>query len=433
MVITASRPGRRRLAVGVATLCLMGSLTVGPASASTLRSDVAIPGGSGQVLIALPGYAFSLNPQIAALAQQFNQDHPNQPPVTLTLSPSSGNSLSTTLFLLQAKQHKSSYAAWFGITPFINFPQLVSANVIQPWGSYLPASIRAQIYPSVLKESSYNGQVYSWPQIVSIVGLGWRTDMLHSPPATWSQMLADAKAAESKSKGAVFGDVMDLAPWRSLLPLSVDLGGASVFQPNGYLDLTSPAVNQALTLMKELYKYSTPQILDNDGDVDAFRSGRSAMMIKYIDAQLTAAQSFGLQNLGFGPLPSPSAGAPVRTVGWSTGFALFRYATPQQKQIATNFITYLTNSSVYEDGWLTGGEPTVYSNWYHTFITTKGIPSWVQENYAMRSELVPIPPTLNFIPWAQDMQVQVEAALEGKVSVTQALATAQKEVASLET
>jgi len=104
MVTTASRPGRRWLTVGVATLCLTGSLTAGSASASTtVRSDVAIPGGAGQVLIALPGYAFSLNPQIAALAQQFNQDHPSQPPVTLTLSPSSGNSLSTTLFLLQAK------------------------------------------------------------------------------------------------------------------------------------------------------------------------------------------------------------------------------------------------------------------------------------------------------------------------------------------
>ena len=98
------------------------------------------------------------------------------------------------------KEQRSTFDAWFGMTPFIDVAKLVEGGVLEPWDTYIPADIKSDIFPSNVQEGSYQGKLYSWPQFASATGLNYRPSMLkqagyENPPATWDEMLKVASNA----------------------------------------------------------------------------------------------------------------------------------------------------------------------------------------------------------------------------------------------
>jgi len=405
--------------MGLAALA-MGGL---PVTAAAQDAD--------KVTIAIPGWAFSLNPQIAVVAQQYNDEHPGQPPIELTLNPQAQDNLDTSKFLAEAKEGKSSFDAWFGMTPFIDLTKLVEGGVLESWDGLMPDSIRKDIFPANLSEGTYSdGKLYSWPQVASAMLLAYRPSMFQAagvePPATWDDVITASQAIETANPGT-YGIVFDTRTWRSLIPLAVSFAGdTSPFLSCGYLDLASPAAEKAVETLVALGKHAPPDILTPTGDVDAFKSSLAAMMLKYVDAAGTAARVFGQQDIALAPLPKPSADAPARSVQWGTGFALFKYAA--HKDIAVDFVTYLTNSEAYQRGWLDAAQSSVYQSWQGKLAPD--MPSWMKGQAEALASSTFIPPSADFVQWHTIVKPYVEKAITGELSPADALAGAAAEVKS---
>jgi len=393
----------------------------GAAAPTAAAQAAAAKPGQDAIQIALPGYAFSLNPEIVRLAQVYSDEHPDQPPIKLSLSAQAQDLIDTSKFLLEAKEKRSTFDAWFGITPFIDVNKLVEGDVLEPWDAYIPADIKSDIFPSNLQEGSYQGKLYSWPQITSVVGLNYRPSLLKAagydkPPATWDEMLKIAQDVDAKEK-PVRGLVMDLRVWRSFIPLAVSLGGDSAFGKDGYPNWDDPSNTAALDLMARLGKSAPPDIFTATGDTDVFKTGQAAMMIKYVDAGITAAKAFGMNDYAFAPLPAAQTGGKNRTVQWGTGFALFKYA--KHKKEVADFISYLVKNDAYQNGWLNSGEPVVLQSWY-TKLGDKA-PAWLAANSEMLKDASFIPPTTNFLDMATAMKPWVEKVVKGEATSKEAL------------
>ena len=356
------------------------------------------------------------------LAQVYSDEHPELPPIKLSLSAQAQDLIDTSKFLLEAKEQRSTFDAWFGMTPFIDVVKLVEGGVIDP-GIPTSADIKSDIFPSNLQEGSYQGKLYSWPQIAAaLTGLELSPEHARSRPVTRSRPPHGTRCSmspldvEAKKKPAAVWS-MDLRVWRSLIPLSISLGGDAAFGKDGYLNWDDPSVAAALDLMVKLSKYAPADIFTATGDVDVFKTGQSAMMIKYVDAGHHLCQSLRHQRLRFRATAAKEAGGKNRTVQWGTGFALFKYA--KHKKEVADFITYLAKNDAYQNGWLNSGEPIVLQSWY-TKLGDKA-PAWLAANSAMLKDASFIPPTKDFLQMATATKPWVEKALKGEATTQQAL------------
>jgi multiple sugar transport system substrate-binding protein len=385
----------------------------------------------GEVVVAIPGWAFALNPQIAVVAEQYNDEHPDQPRIKLTLNPVAQETLDTSRYLLEAAEKRSSFDAWFGFTPFIDMIKLVEGDVVQPWDDCIADSTRADINPAYLQEATFaDGNLYSWPQVASAVLLAYRPSMLAAagysePPSTWQELLEVATAIEESLPG-VKGLAMDLRTWRTLIPFSVNqAGGSSVFGEDGYLNLDDPNTLAAVELMVELAKHAPPDILTPTGDMDTFKSGLTAMLIKYVDAAGTAARAFGENDIAITTLPTPTDDASeIISVGWGTGFALFKYG--DYPDIACEFVEFLTNSELYQRAWLGANQSTVYQSWQDALADSA--PAWMDGQTEALATSTFIPPSADFIQWHSIVKPWMEREVLGEVSAAEALEGAKAEV-----
>jgi ABC-type glycerol-3-phosphate transport system substrate-binding protein len=148
-----------------------------------------------------------------------------------------------------------------------------------------------------------------------------------------------------------------------------------------------------------------------------FKTSQTSMMIKYVDAGITAAKAFGMNDYAFAALPAAQAGGKSRTVQWGTGFALFKYA--KHKKEVADFISYLVKNDDYQNGWLNSGEPIVLQSWY-TKLGDKA-PAWLAANSAMLQDASFIPPTKDFLQMATVTKPWVEKVLKGEATSQQAL------------
>jgi ABC-type glycerol-3-phosphate transport system substrate-binding protein len=407
---------------------------VATVSAAALVAPVAtVAQDPGKTVIAIPGWAFSLNPQIVVVAQQFSQENPELPPVELTLNPIAQETLDTSRYLLEASEQRSSFDAWFGMTPFIDLTNLVEGDVLEPWDDVMPQEIRDDIYPANVSEGTYtDGKLYSWPQVASAMLLAYRPSMLEAagitePPATWEDVIAAATAVESAMPGT-YGIVFDTRTWRSLIPLAVSEanGTEGVFRDDGYLDLSGPAALASTELMVELGKHAPPDIFTPTGDMDVFKASGAAMLIKYVDAAGTAAKVFGQDDIAITTLPTPADDQSSVTVQWGTGFGRFKYGP--NKDVATDFIAYLTNSELYQRGWIEAAQSTVYQSWQERLAAD--LPEWMAGQAEALASATFIPPTPNFVEWHTVVKPHIEAAIQGGTSAAEALSAAQAEVES---
>jgi ABC-type glycerol-3-phosphate transport system substrate-binding protein len=408
-------------------LVLTIAVTLGGVVAIPISSTAQEPGSS--VDIAIPGWAFSLNPQFVLLAQQYNEDHPDQPPVTLGLSARAQTFLDTSRFLLDAQNQTSTFDAWFGFTPVVDMIPMVTGDVVEPWDAYIADDIRADIFEANVAEGSHEGSFYSWPQVVSSPGLNYRPSILAAagwdqPPETWDELLQAAKDVTEKVSTPdrpVYGAAFDLQiVARQLVPFAVSLAGEATFDENGYIAWDDPQVAEALGFLQQLAQYAPPDIYSPGGDDAAFKTSQAAMLIKYSDAGISGAKAFGLDDYAFAPLPKAPGSDVSRSAMWGTGFVLFKYA--DNKDIAADFVDYLVRSEAYQQGWIDSGQPLVLKSWYEKLGTDA--PAWMQAYPEILSNASFLPNTPHFITMSDAAMPWIVESLRNGVDPAEALASA---------
>jgi len=182
----------------------------------------------------------------------------------------------------------------------------------------------AGLYPSIVSAGSYQGQTYGIAPGVNDLALYYNTNLFAkaglTPPKTWAQLTADAKALTSGSrKGIAFSAAATEEGSFQFEPFLWSAGA-------NLNDLSSPQAVAALTLWKTLVSdgYASKSVVNwSQSDVEAqFQAGNAAMMVNG-PWQLPLLNAAAGLHFGIVPIPVPAASDPaVSPLGgevWSVG------------------------------------------------------------------------------------------------------------------
>src|SRR5262245_30567806 len=235
-----------------------------------------------------------LHPSIPQVNERFGE-------VNYQIAPVEGFGIER--FVAEARDGKSTWDVYVGMTPFVEMTAMIEADVIEPWDNYIPQDVIDDIIPSIREECTIDGKLYSWPFLLDIIGMGWHSGLTaeaglpETPPATWDEYMEAAKTVVD-SGAAPFGATFDAHGWRSLAPITHSMS-RHVYTEEGLFDFTSDPAVEALMLMKEMMAISHPDILlagATDGGVNgtpdevAFAAQRVGYYVKYFNAPLRMAQ-----------------------------------------------------------------------------------------------------------------------------------------------
>src|SRR5580693_6354375 len=306
-------------------------------------------------------------------------------------------------FIAEAKNGESTWDVYVGQTPFVEMSAFVKADVIEPWDNYIPKELIDDIIPTIRKEATINGKLYSWPFLLDVIGSGWHSGITtkaglpDAAPATWDDFLTGAKSIVA-SKSAPWGGTFDCHGWRSLAPITHSMS-TDVYTSEGLFDFTSEPAIEALKLMKQIMAFSNPDILlegvsdagvNSTPDEVAFAAQRVGLYFKYFSAPLLMAQSWDDPKLlHLGPLPKFANGE-GSTVFLTSGCALLKHG--QNKEKAAEYIKALTyDKQIWKDsivGTKSGhpGHLPPYKSIYADWKANK--PEWMPEFVGLiRSQL----------------------------------------------
>ena len=231
-----------------------------------------------------------------------------------------------------------------------NVPQMAATGQLRAFNG-LPGFTASGYYPGSMKECLYQGSYYCYPTGNNTVGIFYNKKMLAaahlSPPTTWAQLAADAKAL---TRNGVHGFAFSATP---------DENSTFQFEPyfwsNGaqLSKVDSPASIQALSLWSTMVKdgsvsKSALQWAQFPDLYEQFAHGEAAMEENgpWILPNLAAAGWKYGQQYGIAPIPVPSPGQrAVTPVGGET-WALANSGDDQQQKLAWEWVQGLQQPSV---------------------------------------------------------------------------------------
>lgn len=331
-------------------------------------------------------WVVSDHPAINGVDKAFGKNHP----LNVKIAPVSG--FGDQNFIAEAKQKTSSWDLYIGETPFVDTASLVAAGALEPWDKYIPKSVLDDIIPSIRKECTYEGKLYTWPFFLDVTVQSWNAAQVTKAgldptkaPTNWDEFLANSRKVKS-SGAAPFGCTFDAHGWRSLAPITYSIN-TKVYTEDNLFNFNHPAAIQALELMRQMYELANPDVLNpgtSDGgvndtpDEETFIAQQAAYFIKYENAPIRCAAKWSdPSQLKLGAFPSGGAGA---TVFWDTGASLFKYGG--NKQLAASYMKYLSYSDVVWQESLAAGSAQVGQTPPYQSVWNKwqaSPPSWLPD------------------------------------------------------
>jgi multiple sugar transport system substrate-binding protein len=204
----------------------------------------------------------------------------------------------------------------------------------------------AGLYPSIVSAGSYQGQTYGIAPGVNDLALYYNKDLFTkaglTPPKTWAQLTADAKALTSgPRKGIAFSAAATEEGSFQFEPFFWSAGA-------DLKNLSSPQAVAALTLWKTMVSdgYASKSVVNwSQADVEAqFQAGNAAMMVNG-PWQLPVLNGTAGLHFGVVPIPVPSAADPaVSPLGgevWAVG-----HSNPSREAKAVAVVKCLLSPSV---------------------------------------------------------------------------------------
>ncbi|MBO0803868.1 MAG: extracellular solute-binding protein [Nocardiopsaceae bacterium] len=185
--------------------------------------------------------------------------------------------------------------------------------------------VHQQLTMSGPNPSSYIGVPYeSIPFVLAYNKALFAKAHITSPPATWSQFIADAKAiqkADPGVNGASFSPADPYGPWKAVWSYLEQSGGDFLSANGTKADLTSPQMQAALKFyfgLEDTYHVVPKADLTWTAaqETTAFTDGKTGMML---DAEYAlkqeAAGTPAAKDVGFAPMPDVPLGMTSRPAG----------------------------------------------------------------------------------------------------------------------
>jgi multiple sugar transport system substrate-binding protein len=239
-------------------------------------------------------------------------------------------------------------------------PELVRDGVL----SRAPAANASEVadaWPANLASAaSSDGSVYGYPNEVDLYALNYNKTLfraagIDAPPATWDELVADAKRLTRRDGDRItqqgFGLISSWAagtvhPFASLLYSN---GGELIADGRAALD--SDQAGQAFDLVDQLAnkeKVSSSQMSTADANttgpyLENFVSGKTAMIVmaNWWESALRAGMKGRFADIGTAPIPVGPGGDGPHSVSYSWMTVVNGKASAEQQAAAWEFLSYL--------------------------------------------------------------------------------------------
>lgn len=328
---------KARIAASAAIIAAMGLTACGTSGSGGSSSGSS---GSGKVTLTEEDYytSGSANTFWKAAFAQYHKLHPN---VTIKRSaqPNSGNYVPN--LLSQASAGTLPDLVMID-NPYV--AQFAKAGALMPL-QQIESIDTSQINPNLLHDGVYHGTLYAIPPYTNTIALFYNKKMFAaahlSPPTTWAEMIADAKALTTSK---VYGFVTALpaaqggAFW-SFAPFLWTSAGADATR-----HISSPQSVAALNLLVQMARDgSMPKAVvswTNGQDVEYFQTGRAAMVLEGSWNIPSFNTTKGL-SYGVATIPTPTAGQKLLVPTGGETFAISRTAPSAAQKAALEFLKWL--------------------------------------------------------------------------------------------
>jgi multiple sugar transport system substrate-binding protein len=248
--------------------------------------------------------------------------------------------------------------------------EFAQAGWIRPWtGVYKQQAIQGTL-KGPLNTAIWHGKLVAVPYNSNTQLLWYRSDLVKTPPKTWSQMIADAEQLAKEGKphlieiqGAQYeGTVV----WFNTLTASA---GGSILNPASTAAQLGPPAIKALSIMKQL---ATSSVADpslgvqmEDQNRLAMEAGSAAFELNYpfVYPAMKADNPKLFKVFKWAPYPSVYPGKPAKvTIG---GADLAVSSTSQHPQLAFQAILCLRNAENQLNAAVKGGLPPTLASVYN--------------------------------------------------------------------
>ena len=91
-------------------------------------------------------WIYNIHPDIPG---SINKQYAKKHPLDAKIAPVQGFGIDR--FVAEAKQKKSTWDVYVGMTPFVEMSALIQADVIEPWDNYIPQDVVNDLIPTIRK------------------------------------------------------------------------------------------------------------------------------------------------------------------------------------------------------------------------------------------------------------------------------------------
>jgi multiple sugar transport system substrate-binding protein len=314
-------------------------------------------------------------------------------------------------------------------------PEFAAAGWILPLDRFRPDT--AAFFRPTIEANRWQDSLYALPWFADVGMLYWRTDLMRSPPATFEELVQQARRAR-RPGGPRYGFVWQGARYEGLITTFLEYLGAhgGRILDHGRVVVNSEAGLRALTEMQdEIYRDgivpTTALTWHEEETRFAFQNGEAAFMRNWPYAyplMQDSSESRVAGKFSVAPMPAGPGGRPTAAIG---GAQLAINRNSEYPEAAWAVIDYLTQPEQMRERAAVVGQFPTRPGLYDDPDLASGLavsPATVRK---IIEYSVPRPVTPVYTQLSEILQIQLHRALTRQATPAAALAAAQAQMQRL--
>jgi multiple sugar transport system substrate-binding protein len=311
-------------------------------------------------------------------------------------------------------------------------PEFAAAGWILPLNQFLPDT--AAFFPATIAANRWRDSLYALPWFIDVGMLYWRTDLMRSPPETFTELVRQAQEAKAR-RGVRYGFVWQGARYEGLVANFVEYLGAHGGRvlDDSRVVVNSDAGRRALNEMRdEIYRYGIvpPAVLTwhEEESRFAFQNGEAAFMRNWpypVPLMQNRSDSRVAGKFAVAPLPAGPGGSPSAAIG---GAQLAINRRTEHPEAAWAVIDYLTRPEQMRERARVVGQFPTRAGVYDDPELASGLAIPTATVRRIVEQAVPRPVSPVYTQLSEILQIQLHRALTRQAEPGAALARAQAEM-----
>lgn len=328
------------LSMLVISACSSDTGTTDSGTTGAGETSAAADDGDGRGPITyVEGQDTSENQHIQKIIELWNQQHPDEQ-VTFQEQPNDADTVHDN-YVQQLQAGQSDYDV-LGLDVIWTAEFAANDWIVPLEGEY--AVDNTGIIPATVESATYNGTQYAAPKNTNGGLLFYRTDLVPTPPSTWSELLDSCPIAAEKNINCYVGQFAQYEGLTVNASEFINANGGSFVEADGTTPaVDTPGTRAGLEQIQQAFDSGViPQVATTFKETEsqqAFQDGGAMYLRNWPYVYGTAAEegSQVIGNYGVAPLPGPT-GPGASTLG---GYNLAISAFSNNKLTAHDFIQFV--------------------------------------------------------------------------------------------